>query len=222
MKPTGVQQGSDTNQTGVLFEANRQRRHVPNREVARQAAWTAWLRLFGPGRMGFAALESEYLNVLRGWLSFPFPASRGQGAEVEEVLERYRVSKSTLYRWTRQRPRQSFRTRTSWGEQQGERSQRTRYKYAVVVRNLWLLMRERHRPRTVAEAAGLLSRPGVDVRTLYRAINHWGLGCGRWAEAPSDHQARVLMDVIREGPGEGVPLPRWAPGRVRPAKRAVA
>ena len=119
------------------------------------------------------------------------------------MLERYRVSKSTLYRWTRQRPRQSFRTRTSWGEQQGERSQRTRYKYAVVVRNLWLLMRERHRPRTVAEAAGLLSRPGVDVRTLYRAINHWGLGCGRWAEAPSDHQARVLMDVIREGAGRG-------------------
>ena len=79
MKPTGVQQGSDTNQTGVLFEANRQRRHVPNREVARQAAWTAWLRLFGPGRMGFAALESEYLNVLRGVALVPVPGVKRAG-----------------------------------------------------------------------------------------------------------------------------------------------
>ena len=208
MEPTGEQQGSDTSQAGVLFEGARQRRHVPNRRAARDAAYQAFLRTPPlSGRGSFQALESEYLRIVAAWGEDP---------------EQYRVSGSTLYRWTRPAP-VKVRWRTSRGEVQGERSQRTRYKYAAIVRHLWLALRDGERFETLAQAADVLSRPRVSVRTLYRAVNHWGLGCGRWARRPSEHQARVLMDVLREGPGEGVPLPRWAPGRRgRQAKPAAA
>ena len=209
MEPTGEQQGSDTSQAGVIFEAHRQRRHVPNRTAARGAAWRAYLRTH-PASIGggsFQALESEYLRIIAAWGGDP---------------EQYRVSRSTLYRWTQPTP-QKPRWRTSWGEVQGEISQRTRYKYAVIVRNLWLAQDDGLRFDKLAEAADWLSRPRVSVRTLYRAVNHWGLECGRWTDPPSEHQELVLMGVIREGPGEGVPLPRWAPGRRgRQAKPAAA